>query len=94
MAPNGLKLLSASAADLQQLTEGALTSAELVERYLEQVAEWDRQGPNLRAMIAVGLRPKLLDRANALDNERKQGRTRGPLHGITIVVKVELCLCH
>jgi Asp-tRNA(Asn)/Glu-tRNA(Gln) amidotransferase A subunit family amidase len=72
--------------DLQAAMEsGDVTSRELVTLYLERITAYDRQGPRLHAMVA--LNPRALDQAAALDRERAQGRVRGPLHGIPIVVK-------
>jgi amidase len=45
----------------------------------------DKQGPHLNAVIE--LNPDALAIAGKLDEERKQGRIRGPLHGIPVLVK-------
>lgn len=83
-----LSLVSASAADLQDLlSTDRLTSAELVKLCLQQIEKHDRQGPNLRAMISISPQEELLKRAELLDNERRAGRVRGPLHGIPILLK-------
>lgn len=76
----------ASAAQLQSaMAAGALTSEALVQAYLDRIAALDRQGPRLDSVIAVN-RHALAD-ARALDGERRAGRTRGPLHGLPILVK-------
>jgi hypothetical protein len=73
-------------ADVQSAcARGEWTSAGLVERYLQRIAEIDGAGPLLRSMIE--LNPAALAIAEALDAERRQGRVRGPLHGVPIVVK-------
>jgi len=64
---------------------GAITSSQLVRIYLDRIAAYDKQGPALNAIIA--LNPEALSTAAALDEERRAGRTRGPLHGIPILVK-------
>lgn len=64
---------------------GTVTSHDLVEKYLERIRAYDKQGPALNAMIA--LNPRALEDADALDAERRAGRLRGPLHGIPVVVK-------
>jgi Asp-tRNA(Asn)/Glu-tRNA(Gln) amidotransferase A subunit family amidase len=75
-----------SIVDLQAaMTSGAVTSRDLVTLYLERIAAYDRRGPRLHAMVA--LNPRALEQAEALDRERAQGRVRGPLHGVPIVVK-------
>jgi amidase len=68
-----------------KLARGETTSEALVTGYLARVAALDRAGPSLRAIS--DLNPDALADARALDAERKAGRTRGPLHGIPIVVK-------
>src|SRR3954469_2274394 len=64
---------------------GTVTSHDLVQKYLDRIRAYDKDGPQLNAMIA--LNPRALDEADALDAERRAGRVRGPLHGIPIVVK-------
>ncbi len=82
-------LLVASASDIQErLTAGSLSSEYLVRQCLSQIERYDRKDPNLRAMIAISPKDKLVDHAKALDEERREGRARGPLHGIPIIVKV------
>ncbi len=62
------------------------TSSEAVTRaYLARIAAMDRQGPTLRSVIAVN--PHAVDQARALDAERRAGRSRGPMHGIPVLVK-------
>lgn len=84
-----LDLVAQSATELQGLlSAGALTSARLVEECLAQIDRHDQQGMNLRAMIAVTPKSKLLEMARELDVERESNRLRGPFHGIPIIVKV------
>lgn len=78
--------LAATTTDLQQaLAEGLLTSTRLVALYLAQIDQYE---PLLNAFIAVAPREMLTEAAANLDRERAQGRLRGPLHGIPIVLKV------
>jgi len=67
------------------LTSGAVTSEQLVQAYLDRIERIDRDGPHLNSVIA--LNPQALEQARALDEERRQGRVRGPLHGIPILLK-------
>src|SRR3954451_23030471 len=67
------------------MASGATTSAELVEAYLERIASLSRGGPAVNAVRC--LVPDALDRAAALDAERREGRVRGPMHGIPVLVK-------
>src|SRR5688572_17703165 len=67
------------------LSKGRLTARSVAEKYLERVEEIDRRGPGLNSVIEVN--PDALQIAEALDREAKAGRTRGPLHGIPILIK-------
>jgi amidase len=59
-----------------------ITSVELVQFYLDRIVRYD---PQVNAVLFVN--PRALDEARALDAERGRGRTRGPLHGIPILLK-------
>ncbi len=67
------------------LSEGHVTSRQLVEQYLARIDAYDQTGPNINAMITIN--PHALEAADALDRERISGHVRGPLHGIPLVVK-------
>ncbi len=67
------------------LESGEWSAGELTERYLGWIEGVDRAGPALRAVIE--LNPDAIETARQLDQERAQGRLRGPLHGIPIMVK-------
>jgi amidase len=72
--------------DLQQGMEtGQLTARSITERYLERIAAVDRQGPTLRAILETN--PDALRIADELDRERSNGRVRGPLHGVPVLLK-------
>jgi amidase len=58
------------------------TSRQLVMEYLSRIATYEDR---LTASILVN--PMALEEADALDRERKQGKIRGPLHGIPIALK-------
>jgi amidase len=80
--------LTATCSELQHLLETAqLTSLDIVERYLDQIAKFDKVGPRLNAMISVAPRHLLLRHAMELDEERRGGNVRGPLHGIPVTLK-------
>lgn len=74
--------LSAVAGDL---ADGRTTSEMLVKSYLARIAQIDRAGPRINAVIA--LNPDALAEARARDTERKSGKSRGPLHGVPILIK-------
>ena len=72
--------------DLQAaMASGRYTSQQLVELYLRRILEIDRGGPALRSISDVN--PDAVRIAGELDAERRQGRVRGPLHGIPLVIK-------
>jgi len=57
----------------------------LAEMHLERIAAIDQVGPSLRSVIE--LNQDWEEIADRLDRERHEGRARGPLHGIPILVK-------
>lgn len=65
-----------------------LTVREVVEAYLQRIAEIDQSGPRLNAILQVN--PEALDIADALDSMLREGESLGPLHGIPIVLKDNL----
>ncbi|HET7186988.1 MAG TPA: amidase [Gemmatimonadaceae bacterium] len=79
-------LEDATIAELQEgMRSGRYTAQGLVEQYLGRIESLDRQGPALRHVLETN--PDALAIAAALDAERRNGRTRGPLHGIPVLVK-------
>ena len=72
--------------DLQAaMAAGRMTARSITQLYLDRIAELDRKGPTLRHVIETN--PDALSIADSLDQERKAGRVRGPLHGIPILLK-------
>jgi amidase len=67
------------------LIRGITTSEDVVREYLQRLTLYDRNGPALRAMLA--LNPRAIAEARALDAERAAGRLRSPFHGIPIAFK-------
>ncbi|TBU57899.1 amidase signature enzyme [Dichomitus squalens] len=79
-------LYEASIAELQDgLEKGHFTSVDLVKAYFARIEEVNLQGPTLRAVIETN--PSALSQAAELDLERRLQGSRGPLHGIPIIVK-------
>jgi len=74
-------------AELQKRIEsGAESARSLAEKYLARIDQLDRRGPLfLRSVLETN--PDALAIAEKLDQERKAGRVRGPLHGIPVLVK-------
>ena len=68
-----------------QMQLGKLSSKSLTKLYLKRIAQIDKSGPKLNAVIE--LNPDALAIAAEMDTERKKGKTRGPLHGIPILIK-------
>jgi amidase len=72
--------------ELQAAMEaGELTSQALVRGYLARIEAIDQAGPQLRSIIE--LNPAALTIAAELDAERAATGSRGPLHGIPILLK-------
>jgi len=67
------------------MESGRWTARRLVELYLGRIEAIDRSGPALRSVIETN--PDALEIADRLDAERRDGRIRGPLHGIPVLVK-------
>jgi amidase len=67
------------------LDAGTITSEDLVRLYLARIDAYDKRGPAINAMIR--LNPNAIADARALDAERRRGRSRGPLHGVPVVLK-------
>src|SRR6266851_1692105 len=79
-------LEEATIAELQQrMQSGRETARSLAEQYIARIGAVDRRGPALHSVLEVN--PDALAIADRLDAERKSGRTRGPLHGIPILIK-------
>jgi amidase len=84
--PTEFELNELSVAQLEEaMTAGRYTSRQLVELYLQRIAEIDADGPRLRSVIETN--PDALAIADALDAERKTKGPRGPLHGIPVLIK-------
>jgi amidase len=64
------------------MREKRITSRQIVEQYLTRIAIYDSK---LHATITVN--PNALKEADQLDQERRQGKIRGSLHGIPIALK-------
>lgn len=85
-AAPSFELDEVSLADLALgLQQGRWTSRRLLQLYTEQIHRIDRAGPKLGAVIEMN--PDAEAIADQLDRERKNNHTRGPLHGIPILIK-------
>jgi amidase len=72
---------------LTRLALGTLTSLELVDTYLERIAEIDAPGTTiaLNSLAAVSADARSI--AKERDEERARGISRGSLHGVPVVIK-------
>jgi amidase len=83
---HSFSIIDATLVELKDALEmGIITSKILVETYLSRIEANDRNGPKLQAMLSIN--PYALEQADELDNERNRQGSRGPLHGIPIIVK-------
>jgi amidase len=76
-----------SIADIHaRFAQGVLTCTELTQHLLQRIAQYDKQGPCLHALITVS--PHALATAQHKDREyRNHPAAVGPLHGIPVIVK-------
>lgn len=84
--PNSFELDEETISSLREkLISGKYTSQQLVEFYLNRIADIDKNGIKLNAIIEIN--PEALSIAKLMDDELKSGKNRGVLHGIPIVIK-------
>jgi amidase len=69
----------------EKMASGKYTSEQITKLYLDRIEAIDKKGPLLNSVIE--LNPEALTIAKAMDDERKAGKTRGPLHGIPVLIK-------
>lgn len=67
------------------LDSGDMTSRQLVLFYLDRIASHDKNGLTINSVLEIN--PDALFIASALDHERAMQGSRGPLHGIPILLK-------
>jgi amidase len=65
--------------------DGKYTITDVVKVYLERINEIDKNGPKLNSIIQVN--PDALQIAEELDKDLAAGRSRGPLHGVPVILK-------
>ncbi len=66
-------------------TKGTFTAEQVVKDYLARIEAIDKKGPGINSILFVN--PKAIELAKELDKERKEGKLRGPLHGIPVILK-------
>jgi len=67
------------------LASNQVSSQGLVAFYTQRISQIDTSGPELRSVIEVN--PDAFAIAGELDQERRNGRIRSPLHGVPILIK-------
>ncbi len=72
--------------ELQELLKnGKLTSVELCQMYIDEIARIDQDGPKLNSIAEIN--PDVIEIAKSLDKERKATGPRSLMHGIPVVLK-------
>jgi amidase len=66
----------------KKMESGELNAVQICDKYLERIKLVD---PILKSAIEIN--PDAIEIARSLDEERKAGNIRGPLHGIPIMIK-------
>jgi len=69
----------------EKMAAGKYSSEQITNLYLNRIEEIDKKGPVLNSVIEIN--PDAITIAKVMDGERKAGKTRGPLHGIPILIK-------
>src|SRR5215469_1203872 len=83
---NDFELNEESILSLQEkMAAGKYSSEQITNLYLQRIDAIDKKGALLNAIIE--LNPDAVSIARSLDQERKSGKIRGPLHGIPVLIK-------
>ena len=69
----------------RRMAAGEMSAVSITRFYLNRIETMNLAGPSLHAVIAVN--PDAVEAARALDEERRAGSLRGPLHGIPVILK-------
>lgn len=81
-----IELEEITIADIQAAyTAGTYTIEQLTQAYLDRIEAIDQNGPALHSIIITN--PDAIIIAKALDAELQAGESRGPLHGIPVILK-------
>ena len=67
------------------MASGTVTSEDLVKAYLHRIETIDRAGPKIGSVLRIN--PNALEDARQRDAERAEGKLRGALHGIPVLLK-------
>lgn len=66
-------------------SEGNISIKDVVNAYIERIEALDNSGPTLNSILIVN--PDALQIAEELDAELAAGKSRGPLHGVPVILK-------
>ncbi len=69
----------------QKMQSGDLSSKAITKWYLKRIEDVDKSGPAINSVIEIN--PDAITIAEAMDDERKAGKVRGPMHGIPVLIK-------
>ncbi|MEO7990651.1 MAG: amidase [Chryseolinea sp.] len=69
----------------QGFKSGKFTIEQVVRDYLIRIEQLDQKGPALNSVIYIN--PEAVTIAKELDKELANGKSRGPLHGIPVIIK-------
>jgi amidase len=73
-------------AEIQEAyANGTFGVEDLIKAYLDRIEAIDRRGPSLHSIITIN--PEVIAIAKELDEELAAGSSRGPLHGIPVILK-------
>lgn len=67
------------------MIKGELSCRQLIEKYVERIQRYDKQGPGINSIIT--LNPNVFDTASELDKEMKDTGITKSLHGIPVLLK-------
>ncbi len=64
---------------------GEFSIQEITQQYLNRIEAIDKNGPRINSILQIN--PDALSIAKQLDAELKAGKSRGPMHGIPVLLK-------
>lgn len=79
-------LTTASLTEIAEaISAGDVTSFEITQAYLKRIETIDTSGPTLQSVLSIN--PNALSDARKLDSLASLGESRGPLHGVPVLIK-------
>ena len=88
MSLSGTELYDATALELADaLSSGATSSVAIVSALTERISRIDTPGSDIELRSVLALAPDAPSEARRLDEERRRGVLRSPLHGVPILIK-------